>query len=157
MKYNNSKVQLDNHVFDSKMEARYYRVLMDLILAGVVERFEMQVPFLLQEAFKKNGKHYRAINYIADFLVVYADGRIEVVDVKGQKTETFKLKHKLFEYKYPHFNLKLLTDKHKYYDFIDLDEYLKAKKEKAKLKGVTRVATGRRRTSNSRTKYRISD
>jgi hypothetical protein len=34
---------------------------------------------------------------VADFLIVYFDGRVVVEDVKGVETQTFKIKRKLFE------------------------------------------------------------
>lgn len=62
---------------------------------------QLQVPFTLQESFKKNGKTYKPIIYIADF--VYGEkGKTIVEDVKSEatKTEVYKIKKKLFEYKY---------------------------------------------------------
>jgi hypothetical protein len=63
---------------------------------------------LLQEAFEKNGRKFRKIEYVADFEVHHLDGSIEVIDVKGMETEAFKIKRKLFEKKYPH-KLSLIT------------------------------------------------
>jgi hypothetical protein len=40
---------------------------------------------------------------VADFVVRFPDGRQEVVDVKGSRgtmTEVFKMKKKMFEYRY---------------------------------------------------------
>lgn len=45
-----------------------------------------------------NGK--KICKYIADFRVTYADGRIEVVDVKGVRTGVYRLKKKLVEAQY---------------------------------------------------------
>ena len=67
---------------------------------------QLQPRFLLQESFKKNGKTFRKIEYIADFMYE-EDGKVIVEDVKGMKTDVFKLKRKLFEYKYPDLTLKL--------------------------------------------------
>ena len=68
---------------------------------GLVEEIECQPVYELQPAFTKNGKRYRKITYIADFRTKYKDGHEEIVDTKGIRTEAFKLKLKLFEYKYP--------------------------------------------------------
>jgi hypothetical protein len=60
----------------------------------------------LQDGFKKNGKTYRKIVYKADF--EYFDiqqGKVIIEDVKGVKTEVYKLKKKLFEYKYPELSI----------------------------------------------------
>lgn len=101
MKYHNKKVIIDGIAFDSKKEANYYCELKILKMAGKVKDFELQVPFELQPKFKYDGKTTRAIKYIADFVVKYADGHVEVVDVKGMRLDVYKLKRKLLLYKYP--------------------------------------------------------
>ncbi len=108
-KYGNKKVQIDRYVFDSQLEGRRYRELALLERAGEIKNLRLQVPFLLQESFRKNGKTYRKIEYIADF--VYEEkGQIIVEDTKGMKTDVFKLKQKLFEYKYPNLTIKEIKD-----------------------------------------------
>ncbi|MGX9134035.1 DUF1064 domain-containing protein [Rummeliibacillus sp. JY-2-4R] len=117
-KYNNRKVEVDGIVFDSYMESRYYRDLKEWQHQGIVKTFEMQVPFILQDAFTKDGKRHKAIKYIADFVVTFADGRTEVIDVKGKITQTFRNKQKLFEFRYPDKTIKCVTRKHK--EWIEL-------------------------------------
>ena len=107
-KYNAQRVQVAGKVFDSKAEANRYRELLLLMQAGEVVEVECQPKFLLQEGFRKNGKAYRPIYYIADFLITYADGRKEVEDVKGVKTEAFRIKQKMFEKRYPEYSLKIV-------------------------------------------------
>ena len=108
-KYGNKKVQIDRYVFDSQLEGRRYRELALLERAGEIKNLRLQVPFLLQESFKKNGKTYRKIEYIADF--VYEEkGQTIVEDTKGMKTDVFKIKQKLFEYKYPNLTIKEIKD-----------------------------------------------
>ena len=68
----------------------------------------MQPKFELLPGFKKNGRTFRAITYTADFKVTYADGHVEIIDVKGIKTEVFKLKRKIFEFQYPDLTLKIV-------------------------------------------------
>ncbi|CAK0771112.1 conserved hypothetical protein [Gammaproteobacteria bacterium] len=53
------------------------------------------------------------ITYRADFRVTYADGHQEIEDVKGMETEIFKLKKKLFDYKYPDLTLKIVKGRGK--------------------------------------------
>lgn len=108
MKYRNKKTQVDMYVFDSVLEARRYKQLALLERVGEIKNLKLQVPFLLQESFRKNGKTYRKIEYIADF-VYEENGQTIVEDTKGIKTDVFKIKQKLFEYKYPAFNLKIIT------------------------------------------------
>jgi hypothetical protein len=50
----------------------------------------------------------KAITYRADFRVTYADGHVEIVDVKGYETPEFKRTRKMFEYQYPEFTLKIV-------------------------------------------------
>ena len=63
------------------------------------ENFTLQPKFELQPKFKYEGKTIRAINYVADFLVKDGDKEI-VIDAKGLTTPMFKLKEKMFKYKY---------------------------------------------------------
>lgn len=66
-KYRNKKTQVDMYVFDSIAESKRYKELALLQRAGEIQNLELQPRFLLQESFKKNGKTYRKIEYIADF------------------------------------------------------------------------------------------
>ena len=110
MKYRNKKVQIDRYIFDSILEAKRYRQLALLERAGKIKDLQLQVPFLLQESFRKNGKTYRKIEYIADFVYrIVANNKMVVEDTKGIKTDVFKIKQKLFEYKYPDLELKIIT------------------------------------------------
>ena len=107
-KYKNRKIVVDNIKFDSILEANRYQELKLLQKAKQISNLRLQVPFLIQEGFKKNGKTHRKIEYIADF-VYEENGQTVIEDTKGMKTETFKIKQKLFEYKYPDLNLKIIT------------------------------------------------
>lgn len=107
-KYGNKKIQVDMYVFDSKLESMRYKQLALLEQVGEIKNLKLQVPFLLQESFRKNGKTYRKIEYIADF-VYEENGQVIVEDTKGIKTDVFKIKQKLFEYKYPELSLKIIT------------------------------------------------
>lgn len=106
-KYRNKKVQVDMYVFDSIQESMRYKELKLLEIAGQIQGLILQPHFLLQEGFKKNGKTYRKIEYIADFLYT-ENGKIVVEDVKGIQTDVFKLKHKLFEHEYPEYELRII-------------------------------------------------
>lgn len=107
-KYRNKKVIVDNIKFDSILEANRYQELKLLQRTKQISNLRLQVPFLLQESFKKNGTTHRKIEYIADF-VYEENGQTVVEDTKGMKTEIFKIKQKLFEYKYPNLNIKIIT------------------------------------------------
>ena len=107
-KYRNKKIIVDNIKFDSILEARRYNELKLLLKAGKIQDLKLQPRFLLQEAFKKNGKTYRKIEYVADFKYI-EDGKTIVEDVKGLQTDVFKIKHKLFEKKYPELELRIIN------------------------------------------------
>lgn len=106
-KYKNKKTQIDMYIFDSTKEAKRYRELKLLEMAGEISNLELQPRFLLQESFKKNGKTYRKIEYVADFKYI-EKGKTIVEDVKGLQTDVFKIKHKLFEKKYPELELRII-------------------------------------------------
>lgn len=67
-KYRNKKVIVDGEEFDSKKEGNRYKELKLLEETGEISNLELQPRFLLQDSFKKNGKTYRKIEYIADFM-----------------------------------------------------------------------------------------
>lgn len=108
-KYRNIKV----NGYDSKLERAYAQKLKMMQHAGYISELREQVPFLLQEAgttlgYDRKIKKYRKIEYIGDF--VYKEGSKMIVDdVKGVKTEVFRLKHKLFLAKYPDYIFKITT------------------------------------------------
>ena len=99
-KYNAKKVKVDGIEFDSKKEANRYFELKMLERAGKIKELKLQPKFLLQDGFERDGKKYRAIFYIADFEYI-KDGKRIVEDVKGVRTQTYKLKKKMFLKKYP--------------------------------------------------------
>lgn len=107
-KYNNIRTVVDGIKFDSKKEAEYYCQLKLLKRAGDIKDFGLQQRYELQPTFKKNGTTHRSITYVADFVVVNNDGTTDVIDVKGVETQVFKIKQKLFEYKYPDKKLKVI-------------------------------------------------
>ena len=99
-KYHNVK----SDGFDSKREREVYTHLMCLMHAegfhDRVANVERQVRYTLIPAQRgEDGKVVeRACSYMADFRVTYADGRIEVIDVKGMLTDVYKIKRKLMLY-----------------------------------------------------------
>ena len=102
-KYHSKKVIIDGIKFDSKREGEYYQKLKILLKQGLIKDLdlELQKEYLLQDKFVINGKTRRKITYRADFSYVSTeDDKLHVVDVKGFRTELYKLKKKLFEYKY---------------------------------------------------------
>lgn len=114
-KYHNTKTVADGIKFDSKLEAERYAQLKILERAGVIRALELQPSFELLPSFRKNGKTWRKTVYKADFRYILADDdRIIIEDVKGSTaviTDVFRLKQKLFEYRYPELTIKIITRK----------------------------------------------
>lgn len=114
-KYHNKKTFIDGIKFDSKLEAERYAQLKMMECAGVIRDLELHPSFELLPSFRKNGKTWRKTVYKADFRYILCDGdRIIIEDVKGSIsviTDVFRLKQKLFEYKYPEYKISIVTSK----------------------------------------------
>ena len=112
-KYHNKKTVADGIKFDSRLEAERYAQLKILERAGVIRDLELQPEYELIPSFKKDGKTWRKTVYKADFRYILAEGdRIIIEDVKGSTaviTDVFRLKQKLFEYRYPELTIKIVT------------------------------------------------
>lgn len=101
-KYRNKKIVIDGIEFDSRLEVNRYCQLKILERAREIKDLRRQVEFIIQPSYKKNNKTIRAIKYIADF--VYYDVKKKktiIEDTKGFKNEVYRIKKKIFEYKYP--------------------------------------------------------
>lgn len=97
-KYHNKKTVCDGITFDSKHEASRYQKLKVLLNAGEITELRLQVPFELIPTTRLNGKTFRSIKYIADFVYKDKDGSEIVEDAKGMKTDVYKMKKKLMAY-----------------------------------------------------------
>ncbi|MGF9912788.1 DUF1064 domain-containing protein [Paenibacillus ehimensis] len=127
-------------VFDSELEARFYRdELKPRIEKGLIQ-VEMQPKFTLLEKFEvKNDKQHikhQAITYTPDFKVTrLATGKVTLIDVKGAEDQKFPIKRKLFDSKFPEL-APLVVMKHcvKFGGWITIEEYTKQKREEKKIK-----------------------
>lgn len=109
-KYHAEKETRGEIKFDSRKEARYFDELMIRARAGEIRDLKLQPEFTLQEAYTTpEGKKVKAIRYRADFSFErrtkpdtygYEHWVLEVVDVKGFKTDIYKMKRKMFLNKY---------------------------------------------------------
>lgn len=95
-KYRNNPVTVDGIRFDSKAEATHYGRLKLARDAGHLT-FERQVPYKFEVIYRiENGQQVtKKMEYRADFVVTWKDGRVEVQDVKGVRTKEYNLKKKL--------------------------------------------------------------
>ena len=98
-KYGNHKCQYKGIKFDSKKECEYFIYLEALEAQGEISELQRQVRFELQPSFKHNEKTIRSITYVADFTFKDQDGQLHIVDTKGVKTEVYKIKKKMMQYK----------------------------------------------------------
>lgn len=100
-KYKNKKVISDGKKYDSKKESKRAIQLKTMEKLGIIKDLKEQVPYILQEKFILNGKTVREIKYIADFVYIIVETGEEVIeDVKGIRTEVYRIKKKMFMYKY---------------------------------------------------------
>lgn len=98
-KYHNIKTKYDDITFDSKKESQVYSRLKTMERFGLIKDLELQVEYELMPKFELNGKTYRKTTYIADFRYFSnEDNKIHVIDVKGVKTDVYKLKKKMMAY-----------------------------------------------------------
>lgn len=87
------KVEIDGMIFDSDIEGKRYLILKSDERTGRISDLRMQVKF----TFDENGIH--CFTYIADF--VYQENGAQVVeDVKGMRTDVYRIKKKLIEARY---------------------------------------------------------
>lgn len=108
-KYKNKKVLFDGIEFDSKKECNRYIDLKLLERQGLIKDLRRQVIFELQPSYKKNGKTIRPIYYVADFAYIdVKTGKTIIEDVKSEatKTQVYRLKKKILEYKYENLEIK---------------------------------------------------
>ncbi len=122
--------------FDSVLEMKYYRdVVCPMLESGVLVDCKLQIPYELQPKFIHDNRTVQPIKYVADFVLTYKDGRVEVIDTKGCPDSVATLKRKLFWYHYPDMTYKWITYIKKYGGWIDYDYYKKMKnQEKKKVK-----------------------
>jgi hypothetical protein len=97
MKYHNKKVVRDGETFDSVKEYHHWIELCLMEKAGLISDLQRQVKYVLIPSQKEGKKTIeRECSYKADF--VYTDnetGETVVEDVKGMRTEVYKIKRKL--------------------------------------------------------------
>ena len=100
-KYKNKKSEYKGIKFDSIKERNWYMVLENYVRNGRIKELKRQVPFELIPTYKINNRTVRKMQYIADFTYITTnDNKLHIVDTKGYRTEVYKLKKKIFEYKY---------------------------------------------------------
>lgn len=94
-KYKNIRTQYGGFTYDSKKEAAYAQFL-DLSKRASdpkfkVSKFERQVRYPIEI------RGIKVCTYVLDFKVFFEDGHIEHIDVKGVKTDVYRIKKKLMK------------------------------------------------------------
>ena len=102
-KYHNIKSEYKGIMYDSRKECKRARDLDILQRGGLIEGLERQKKFVLQEGYVNNkGEKIREIGYFADFYYYDKIKNVWVAeDTKGMRTDVYKIKKKIFEYKFP--------------------------------------------------------
>ena len=98
-KYHNRKTTYYGETFDSQKEADYWLYLKAEERAGNITDLKRQMKFELVPKMSGEYRSERAVYYVADFTYYDKAGKWHVVDVKGMKTELYKLKRKLMLYR----------------------------------------------------------
>jgi hypothetical protein len=111
-KMRNIKTEVDGMIFDSQKEAKYYSELKLLKRQREIIDFFRQVSFLLQEGYWLNGEWVKPIWYKADFMVFRwvtpTALRFQIHEVKGRWTKDGELKRKMFEKRYPEYQMIII-------------------------------------------------
>lgn len=94
-KYKNIKVVIDGITFDSKKEGARYLYLKDQLRKGGIKELKLQPVFIIAAPVTLDDKKRPARKYKADFSYINAAGEYVVEDVKGMKTDMYKLKRHL--------------------------------------------------------------
>lgn len=90
-KYNAHPTEVDGIRFASQAEARRYDELKLMEYAGEIRELRVHPAYPIEI----NGE--RVCQYVADFDYLTRDGRLTVEDVKGVRTEAYRLKRKLMK------------------------------------------------------------
>lgn len=93
-KYSNKRTEYSGEWYQSKAEANYAEQLDMLKMARDASLRPASIERQVEYPIVVNG--IKICNYYADFRVVY-NNRTDVIDVKGVKTEVYKIKKKLVE------------------------------------------------------------
>jgi len=114
---------------------RYYRDIVCVGLKnGIIKECKRQIKYELQPKFSYNNKTILPINYVADFVITYADGSELVIDTKGLPDAVAKLKKKMFHYKYPEIDYRWIGYSKVDGGWLDYSEIEKGRRERKKIK-----------------------
>jgi len=123
------------NTYDSLTEMKFYRDYVEpKIDSGEIISCEQQVKYELQSSFKHEGKTILAINYVADFVLSFFDGKEIIYDVKGCPDNIALLKRKLFWYKYPNLDYRWICLSQIDGGWVDYETVKQGRKERKRNK-----------------------
>jgi hypothetical protein len=97
-KYGAVKTVVDGITFASKREAARFVELKLLERSGEIRDLRLQPSFEIIPAIELDGKKQRPVRYLADFCYMNEDGRTVYEDVKGFRTEVYRIKRRLVKH-----------------------------------------------------------
>lgn len=137
-----SRTVYDEHTgktvkFASNIEKKYYdEIVLPGFKSGSILDYDLQKRYILQDKFVHNGENIRAIDYVADYWILWSDGREEIKDTKGAGflvDSVAKIKRKLFYHRYPDLDFEWITWSKKT-GWINWDVFIKQKRQEKKEK-----------------------
>ena len=125
----------NGEVFDSLTELNFLKEwILPKVESGEILRYELQIPFVLQEGFTHNNIKILPIKYVSDFIVYWKDGTRTIFDVKGLPDSLSKCKRKMFWNKYPNEDYIWMCRNLKHGGWLTYEDLEKKKKEEKKAK-----------------------
>lgn len=132
-------------ILEFEMQPEYILQPKYFVLEGYMYVYEKGLEDVYEEADRRRKKHNKAnpdnkvnivqaIKYISDFKVKYKNGAVKVIDVKGIKTADFKIKEKMFKFRYPELPFECVIWDGPSKAWLEYSEYEKAKKSRKKVK-----------------------
>lgn len=119
--------------FDSRTEMLFLIEFVEpKMKSGEILSYELQVPYVLQDGFTRNGKKILPIKYVADYVIHWADNTTQVFDTKGMPDSVSLIKRKMHWLRYPELNLTYICRNLKFGGWIEYDELKKLRKEAKK-------------------------
>lgn len=136
-------------IFDSELEARYYRDEILPKIGKTIRHVDLQPQYVLIDGFTKNTPDgpvkYQAMTYSPDFLVEYMDGQKVAIDTKGYEDERFKVKRKLFDNQNRELPLLVMKWVQKYGGWITDRAYAQVKAREKKISKASVIQPAKRK------------
>lgn len=147
-----------NKIKDFKMQPSFILQPKHFVLNSELVTFDNEENYNAKDKLRKKYNKenpdnkiaiVQAIKYISDFEIILNDGTVEIIDVKGLKTADFKIKEKMFAFRYPNLRLTCVTWDGPSNAWLTYTEYQEAKKKRkaqrdAKPKKVAKKVKGKK-------------